>query len=59
MNPLQVIEQIGQDQADQHKTLSQVERERDIYRKALWRIADAESGTWGWIAHQALREGRG
>lgn len=28
--------------------------ERDRYRKALARIADAESGHWGWIAHEAL-----
>jgi len=26
------------------------------YRAALARIADAESGHWGQIAHQALRE---
>ena len=25
------------------------------YRAALTRIADSESGHWGWIAHDALR----
>jgi DNA repair exonuclease SbcCD ATPase subunit len=28
------------------------------YRRALERIADAESGIWGRIAHEALTEGR-
>jgi hypothetical protein len=28
-----------------------------VYRWALERIADAESGVWGRIAHEALREG--
>ena len=30
------------------------EAELDRYRAALVRIADAESGVWGWIAHDAL-----
>lgn len=29
--------------------------ERDHYRAALVRIADANSGEWGWIAHEALK----
>ena len=28
---------------------------RARYRAALVRIADSESGHWGWIAHEALR----
>jgi hypothetical protein len=28
----------------------------EIYRRALQRIADAESGAWGKIAHEALRD---
>jgi Zn ribbon nucleic-acid-binding protein len=32
--------------------------ELELYRKALVRIADSESGHWGRIAHEALREGR-
>lgn len=29
--------------------------ERDIYRRALVQIADAQSGTWGKLAHDAIR----
>lgn len=32
--------------------------ELELYRRALVRISDANSGHWGWIAHEALREGR-
>lgn len=28
------------------------------YRRALVRISDAESGHWGWIAHEALHPER-
>lgn len=41
--------------------LSDVEHQRDYLREenvqlraALRRIADSESGVWGWIAHEAL-----
>jgi len=36
--------------------VTQAEQTADIYRKALWRIADADSGTWGRIAFEALRQ---
>lgn len=34
--------------------LEQRRLERRRYRAALERIAEAESGVWGWIAHEAL-----
>jgi len=33
------------------------ERERDVYRQCLVRIANAESGIWGRFAYDALRAG--
>ena len=36
---------------ERHALLEQMGR----YRQALVRIADSESGHWGWIAHEALR----
>lgn len=56
-DPMAVIEQIGRDQLAA-VSVQQLERERDVYRAALERIAGAESGGWGRIAFQALREGR-
>jgi hypothetical protein len=38
-----------------HATLAHLEAEHDRYRLALRRIAAAESGIWGTIAHDALR----
>lgn len=38
--------------------LRRLDDERDRYRAALARIADAESGVWGQIAHQALHPER-
>lgn len=37
----------------------QLQAERDRYRAALARIAGAESGIWGRIAHDALRGPKG
>jgi hypothetical protein len=37
-------------------TYEPVETACETYRKALWRIADAESGIWGRIAFEALRK---
>ncbi len=37
-------------------TVDAVRRERDLYRATLVRIATAESGAWGVIASDALRQ---
>lgn len=40
------------------RLVDQIVAERDRYKAALIRIADAESGRWGWIAHDALHPER-
>jgi hypothetical protein len=37
-----------------HAEREHLEAENGRYRAALRQIASAESGAWGWIAHEAL-----
>lgn len=49
----ELTDAFGQMAADANE-LEQIREEHARFRKALVKIANANSGRWGWIAHEAL-----